>query len=126
MPNNYPPTPPTRLPFLRHAHYLILHRTTDIYELFRKYNRDSVLALHIGTWKFTIVGKHKIIKDIFSREETSQRDPHFAAMVKMVRNNSTVSAGILFSSGKYWQEQRRFMISTLKDFGVGKTKIFGG
>ena len=125
LPNNYPPTPPTRLPFLGHAHYLILHRTTDIYEVFRRYNRDGVLALHIGTWRFTVFGKHDIIRDVFSREETNLRDPHFAAVVKKVRNNSIDSPGIIFGHGKHWQEQRRFMLSTLKDFGVGKTTIEG-
>ena len=125
LPNNYPPTPPTRLPFLGHAHYLMLHRTTDIYELFTRYNRDGVLALHIGTWKFTVLGKHKIIKDVFSREETSHRDPQFVAIINKVRNNFIESPGIIFGQGKHWQEQRRFMLSTLKDFGVGKTNIEG-
>ena len=125
LPDNYSPTPPTRLPILGHAHYFFLHGTTEIYELFRRYNKDGVMALHIGTLRFTIIGKQKMIKDIFSREDTNHRDPNFAALVKRMRNNSTEQVGVIFNEGKWWQEQRRFMLTTLKDFGVGKTDSEG-
>ena len=125
LPENYPPTPLTRLPFLGHAHYLILHRTTDIYELFQRYSKDGILALQIGTWRLVILGKSKIIKDVFSQGETSDRDPNLLAVVKKIRNNSAKTAGIVINNGQEWQEQRKFMLSTLKHFGIGKTNIEG-
>ncbi len=30
--------------------------------------------------------------------------------------------GVLGSGGKYWKEQRRFMLRNLKDFGFGKSR----
>ena len=42
-------------------------RRQVIHELFRRYSKDGILALHIGTWRFTIIGTHKLVKDIFSQ-----------------------------------------------------------
>ena len=32
-------------------------------------------------------------------------------------------SGIMFSSGKEWQEQRRFTLKNLRDFGFGKNSM---
>ena len=126
LPDNYPPTPPIRLPILGHAHYLFLYRLTKstmIYEVFRRHNKEGVLTLHIGTWRFTIIGTQHLVKSLFSREDTNHRVPTFLALIKKVRQNITGTEGVLFNHGKPWQEQHRFLLTTLKNFGVGKTDI---
>ena len=128
LPDKYPPTPPIRLPILGHAHYLLLHGPTKssvIYELFQRYSRDGILTLHVGTWRFTVIGTHKLVKDLFSREDTNQRNPYFAKMGKMIRQSLTGTEGVVFNNGKNWHEQQRFMLSTLKNFGMGKTNVEG-
>ncbi len=31
--------------------------------------------------------------------------------------------GVIFSSGSYWREQRRFLLKNLRDFGFGKNSM---
>ena len=44
-------------------------------------------------------------------------------LIKRSRNNQSDSVGVAFSDGKVHQEQRRFMIITLKEFGFGKSDM---
>ena len=66
LPENYPPTPPIRLPILGHAHYLFwikdTKRTSALYEMFKQYNKNGVLTLHIGTERMTMIGKHLVLQ----------------------------------------------------------------
>ena len=62
LPADYPPTPPIRLPILGHVHYLFwikdTKRTSALYEMFKRYSKDGVLTLHIGTERMTMIGEH--------------------------------------------------------------------
>jgi len=31
--------------------------------------------------------------------------------------------GVIFTGGKYWREQRRFLLKNLRDFGFGKSSM---
>ena len=63
-------------------------------------------------------------KNLFSNEETNSRsNPKIIKMIKKIRNNHTGKEGVLFSEGKAHQEQRRFMLTTLRDFGFGKSDM---
>lgn len=65
-----------------------------------------------------------MVKELFSREETNSRDnKKFVKKNKKSRNNLTGMEGVLFSEGKTHQEQRRFMLTTLRDFGFGKSNM---
>ena len=69
-------------------------------------------------------GTYPLLKDLFSREETSSRQtPRLTRFIKRARNNLTGKEGVAWSEGKTNQEQRRFMITTLKDFGFGKSDM---
>ena len=51
-----------RLPILGHALYFLWHwpsssGTSAVYEIYRRYHRDGILAIHVGTEKMTVVGK---------------------------------------------------------------------
>ena len=65
-----------------------------------------------------------MVRELFSREETNSRDnKKFVKKNKKSRNNLTGMEGVLFSEGKTHQEQRRFMLTTLRDFGFGKSNM---
>ncbi len=60
-PANYPPTPPIRLPFLGHIHYLLPYglknANVGLNALYKKYNKDGVFAFHLGIIKLVLVGE---------------------------------------------------------------------
>ena len=63
LPADYPSTPPIRLPILGHAHYLFwiqdTKRASAVYEMYKRYSKNGVLTLHIGTERMTIIGESK-------------------------------------------------------------------
>ena len=58
-------------------------------------------------------------------------DPHgkkcgtFVDWLQGRRHETTKIHGIIGSSGKVWQEQRRFTLRNLRDFGFGKVSMEG-
>ena len=65
-----------------------------------------------------------MLRDLFSNEKTNSRsNPKIIKQRKKVRNNLTGMEGVFFSEGKTHQEQRRFMLTTLRDFGFGKSDM---
>ena len=65
------------------------------------------------------------MSDVFKREETNSRfaDRALQEALKEVRSSVTGGEGIVNSQGRQWREQRRFMLSTLRDFGFGKSSM---
>ena len=60
LPPDYPPMPPVRLPFLGHMHYLLPHLREPyegLYQLYDKYGRNGVMAMHFGPYKFVLLGE---------------------------------------------------------------------
>jgi hypothetical protein len=66
-------------------------------------------------------------KDLFNREDTNRRmiTEEMALSFKIRRSSLTGTEGVIFNHGKKWQEQRRFMLHTLRDFGFGKSDMEG-
>ena len=77
LPSDYPPTPPIRLPIIGHIPYLMLSRKKNFNEafdeLFDRYSRDGLCAIHLGTWKIVTIGSYELAKDCFKREELNFR-----------------------------------------------------
>ena len=42
---------------------------------------------------------------------------------KTDEENKGLLPGVIMSKGKYWKEQRRFLLKNLKDFGFGKASM---
>ncbi len=131
LPADHPPTPPFRLPIIGHFHHLLLtsptNKTTALYELFKKYNKNGVLSIFVGTTKITLLGTQPLAKEVFNKEEANARLPYddLREKFRRPRQNVTGMEGIVLNHGKHWQEQRRFMLSTLRDFGFGKSDMEG-
>ena len=69
-------------------------------------------------------GSYPLVKELFSREETNSRNfPKMVNTIKRSRNSITGMEGVAFSEGKTHQEQRKFMLTTLRDFGFGKSNM---
>ena len=125
LPPNYPPTPPIRLPFFGHLPYIWWYAQDPIMyldQLSEKYGKDGVMALHMGNIKFVALTNFKVIKEAFKKEETNFRIPSVKSLQlwKEWLGAKKGTEGIINNHGRHWQEQRRFMLSTLRDFGFGK------
>ncbi|XP_072050207.1 cytochrome P450 2C9-like [Amphiura filiformis] len=68
-----------------------------------------VFSMRVGGKVVVVLNKYHIIKQAFMNPHISDRplDP-------------TLQAGITFSSGETWKQQRRFTLTSLRRFGVGK------
>ncbi|XP_067237353.1 cytochrome P450 2K1-like isoform X2 [Chanodichthys erythropterus] len=109
------PPGPKPLPLLGNLLSLDLTRPFDtLCELSRTYG--NVYQVFLGPKKVVVLVGHKTVKEALVNyaDEFGERDitPGFRIV--------TDGHGILFSNGENWKEMRRFALSNLRDFGMGK------
>ncbi|KAM8953806.1 cytochrome P450 2K1-like isoform 1-T1 [Pelodytes ibericus] len=116
---NYPPGPKP-LPFIGNMHILDLKKpfnTMHKVTLSEKYG--SVFSIQIGPEKMVVLCGYETVKDALVNyaEEFSGRpkSPIFDDLIK--------GHGVIFSRNENWKVMRRFTLSTLRDFGMGKKII---
>uniref|UniRef100_A0A8C1M4N8 Cytochrome P450, family 2, subfamily K, polypeptide 22 n=1 Tax=Cyprinus carpio TaxID=7962 RepID=A0A8C1M4N8_CYPCA len=113
---NYPPGPKP-LPLLGNLHTLNLKKTyTSLCELSKQYG--SVYTVHFGPKKVVILSGYKAVKQalVTLSEEFGDRD------ITPIFHDFNQGYGIVFSNGENWREMRRFALSNLRDFGMGKKR----
>ncbi|CAH1793548.1 unnamed protein product [Owenia fusiformis] len=86
----------------------------EAFELARKYNTPILYQRWFGMNMVTL-HSYDLVKEVFTSDK----------MVDRVRQgiDKWFNRGIIQVSGQRWVEQRRFTLSTLRDFGLGKNKI---
>ncbi|XP_027897294.1 cytochrome P450 2K4-like [Xiphophorus couchianus] len=109
------PPGPKPLPLLGNLLQLDLQRPyKTLCELSKKYG--SVFTVYFGPKKVVVLAGYRTVREalVSNADEFGEREitPMFADLAK--------HRGILFSNGETWKEMRRFALSTLKDFGMGK------
>uniref|UniRef100_A0A670IP96 Uncharacterized protein n=1 Tax=Podarcis muralis TaxID=64176 RepID=A0A670IP96_PODMU len=98
------PPGPTPLPILGN---LLDLKTHDMLTSFKKVNQyGPVFTVHLGPRRVVVLYGYKAIKE---------------ALVTMPK--SSVVEGIAFANGERWKQLRRFTLSTLRNFGMGKRSI---
>ncbi|XP_077130949.1 cytochrome P450 2K1-like [Ranitomeya variabilis] len=112
------PPGPRPLPVIGNLNLLDLEKPHEsLMQLSEKYG--EIFTLHFGPQKMVILAGYKIVKEalVTQAEDFGERaiTPIFKAAFK--------GHGIIFSNGEQWKSMRRFTLSTLRDFGMGKKSV---
>ncbi|XP_032443874.1 cytochrome P450 2K1-like [Xiphophorus hellerii] len=109
------PPGPKPLPLLGNLLQLDLQRPyKTLRELSKKYG--SVFTIYLGPKKVVVLAGYRTVREalINCADEFGERE------IGPIFDEINKGHGILFSNGETWKEMRRFALSTLKDFGMGK------
>lgn len=114
---NFPPGPKP-LPILGNFLTLDLskpHKT--LMELSKTYG--PVLSVQLGMTKMVVLCGYDAVKDaLLNHADVFSDRPRAPVVMKLTKNN-----GLIFSNGENWKVMRRFTLSTLRDYGMGKKTI---
>lgn len=109
------PPGPRPWPLLGNLLQLDLKRLfASLYEMSKKYG--SVFTIYLGPNKVVVLAGYKTVKEalVGFADEFGDRD------ISPIFQNVFQSHGIIFANGESWKEMRRFALTTLRDFGMGK------
>ncbi|CAN9505273.1 unnamed protein product [Ophioblennius macclurei] len=76
----------------------------------------SVFTVYLGVNKVVVLAGYKTVKEALVNYAEEFGDRYITPMFEDLNQ----SHGILFANGESWKEMRRFALSTLRDFGMGK------
>ncbi|XP_064372483.1 cytochrome P450 2J4-like [Dromaius novaehollandiae] len=116
-PRNFPPSP-FPLPFL--GHILTMDFGDPIQaaqQLSEKYG--DVFSLHVGSMSCVFVSRFQMVKEVLVNQGENFLDRPDLPFDVAVFNGG----GLTSSNGHTWKQQRRFTLSTLRNFGLGKRSL---
>nr|XP_057905483.1 cytochrome P450 2K1-like isoform X1 [Doryrhamphus excisus]XP_057905484.1 cytochrome P450 2K1-like isoform X1 [Doryrhamphus excisus]XP_057905485.1 cytochrome P450 2K1-like isoform X1 [Doryrhamphus excisus] len=109
------PPGPRPLPLLGNLLQLDLKRLhLSLCELAEEYG--SVFTIYLGGVKIVILAGYKTVKEALVTHADAFGERHIVPIFEELSRGH----GIVFANGDSWKELRRFAISTLRDFGMGK------
>ncbi|KFO34693.1 Cytochrome P450 2J2 [Fukomys damarensis] len=116
-PKNYPPGP-WRIPFLGNFFYLDFEKTDlAIKRHVKKYG--NLVGLYFVDIPSVLVTGLPLIKEVLTHTDHDFMNRPLPPIRERVFGNN----GLIMSSGHTWKEQRRFALTTLRNFGLGKKTI---
>ncbi|NP_001073172.1 cytochrome P450 2K19 isoform X1 [Danio rerio] len=109
------PPGPKPLPLLGNLLTLDLTRAFDtFFELSKTYG--NVFQVFLGPRKTVVLVGYKTVKEALVNYAEQFGDREIGPGFRIMNDEH----GILFSNGENWKEMRRFALSNLRDFGMGK------
>ncbi|XP_056261445.1 cytochrome P450 2K1-like isoform X2 [Seriola aureovittata] len=109
------PPGPKPLPLFGNLLQLDLDRPYNtLLKLSKKYG--SVFTVYFGPKKVVVLAGYKTVKEalVNRAEEFGERDP------MQIAKDFNKGHGVLWSNGDSWRDMRRFALTNLRDFGMGK------
>ncbi|XDV42104.1 hypothetical protein PO909_010843 [Leuciscus waleckii] len=114
-PPNYPPSP-FSLPLLGNV-FNVDSKEPHIYLTKLGHAYNNIFSLRLGRDKVVFITGYKMVKEALVTQAENFVDRPDSPVLKRVYSGS---AGLFFSNGEMWKKQRRFALSTLRNFGLGK------
>ncbi|XP_041633564.1 cytochrome P450 2K1-like [Cheilinus undulatus] len=109
------PPGPRPLPLFGNLLQLDLNRPDKtLYEFSKKYG--SVFTVYFGSSKVVVLAGFKTVKEALVNYSEEFGDREIAPIFYDLNKGH----GIIFANGESWKELRRFSLTTLRDFGMGK------
>ncbi|XP_069839971.1 cytochrome P450 2W1-like [Dendropsophus ebraccatus] len=116
---NFPPGP-TPLPIIGNLHILDINRQDFTFmELAKKYG--PMFTFHFGSAKAVVLVGYEANKEILTTAKYEFGNRGAYRIVDDFQQNH----GVFLANGESWKVLRRFMLSILRDFGMGKKPIEG-
>uniref|UniRef100_A0AAQ4P4C8 Cytochrome P450, family 2, subfamily X, polypeptide 9 n=1 Tax=Gasterosteus aculeatus aculeatus TaxID=481459 RepID=A0AAQ4P4C8_GASAC len=84
--------------------------------LSKKYG--SVFTVHLGPQKVVVLAGYKTVKQALVNHAVEFGERNFSPICNDLSGSQ--SDGVLFANGESWKEMRRFALSNLRDFGMGR------
>ncbi|XP_075396058.1 cytochrome P450 2J2-like [Tenrec ecaudatus] len=116
-PNNYPPGP-WGWPFFGNLFDMDFEQSHLSLQKFVK-NYGSIFCLDFGGLHGVFVTGLPLIKEVLAEKTQSIVN----RPVTPIRERIFKTNGLIMSSGQVWKEQRRFALTTLRNFGLGKKNL---
>ncbi|XP_063061773.1 cytochrome P450 2A5-like [Engraulis encrasicolus] len=112
-----PPGPPG-LPLLGNLLQVDKH---EPFKTFLKWSQryGPVMTVHLGPRRFVVLSGYQTVKEAL----VDQGDDFTARAPVPVLNRIVRGYGLVVSNGERWTQLRRFTLSTLKDFGMGRKRM---
>ncbi|KAM3930510.1 cytochrome P450 2K1-like [Leptodactylus fuscus] len=114
---DFPPGPRS-WPLIGNLHIMDFKKPQETYlKLAEKYG--PIFTFHMGPKKMVVLAGYETVRDALVNHAEEFGERAGARMFQRVDKGM----GLLFSQGENWKVMRRFTISTLRDFGMGKSTI---
>uniref|UniRef100_A0A1I8NGG3 Cytochrome P450 n=1 Tax=Musca domestica TaxID=7370 RepID=A0A1I8NGG3_MUSDO len=118
-PKGFPPAIP-RVPFFGSYLFMLMVNSRMLHKAvsqFAKWFKTDIIGLFMGNFPFVVVHNPDAVREVLNRPEFDGRPSSFIAEIR--EPNRKIS-GIFFIDGPEWEEQRRFILRYLRDFGFGR------
>ncbi|KAJ8335086.1 hypothetical protein SKAU_G00407250 [Synaphobranchus kaupii] len=90
---------------------------TGLVQLAEQYG--AVFTFHMGRKKYVIVTGYEAVKEALVTQADDFGERGLTTSTKHTSNGK----GIIFAGGESWKTMRRFALSTLRDFGMGRSTM---
>ncbi|NWY04851.1 CP2K6 protein, partial [Nothoprocta ornata] len=112
------PPGPRPLPIIGNLHILDLKRPyRTMLELSKTYGQ--VFSIQMGQEKIVVLSGYETVKEAL----VNQADAFAGRPEIPILGTAIKGIGLIFSNGENWKVMRRFTLTTLRDFGMGKKAI---
>ncbi|XP_018425165.1 PREDICTED: cytochrome P450 2K1-like [Nanorana parkeri] len=112
------PPGPRPLPLIGNLNLVDLKKPYEsLMELSEKYG--EIFTIHFGPKKMVVIAGYSAVKDALVNQADDFGERADMPIFKLLFKEK----GIVFSNGEPWKAIRRFALSTLRDFGMGKKTV---